>query len=122
MNIRTKIPLFTSIIVFVTIIAVTVFSVWEYQKKTLESIETYKKEQTEIIKNQLKDNVNSAYKMLEKAWLAVSPSYRKHFVKIEEFPPELKYAVKNIEQITFGDAGYIWINEVNPLTRLLCTP
>ncbi len=122
MNIRTKIPLFTSIIVFITIVAVTVFSVWEYQKKTLESIETYKKEQTDIIKRQLKDNVNSAYKMLNKAWQKISSSYHKHSVKIEEFPPELKYAVKNIEQITFGDAGYIWINEVNPPYTVIMHP
>ncbi len=122
MNIRTKIPLFTSIIVFITIVAVTVFSVWEYRNKTLESIDSYKKEQTEIIKKQLEDNVNSAYKMLDKAWTKVSSSYRKHSVKIKDFPPELRYAVRDIEQITFGDAGYIWINEVKPPYTVIMHP
>ena len=122
MNIRTKIPLFTGIIVFVTIVAVTVFSVWEYRKKTLESIDSYKKEQTEIIKKQLEDNVNSAYKMLDKAWNKISDSYHQHSVKIEDFPPELRNTVKDIEQITFGDAGYIWINEVNPPYTVIMHP
>ncbi|NPA68182.1 MAG: GAF domain-containing protein [Chlorobi bacterium] len=122
MNIRTKIPLFTSIIVFITIVAVTVFSVWEYRKKTLESIDVYKKEQIGIIKKQLRDNVNSAYKMLERAWGDSEGRYRNHSVKIEEFPPELKYAVKDIEQITFGDAGYIWLNEVNPPYTVIMHP
>lgn len=122
MNIRTKIPLFTSIIVFITIVAVTVFSVWEYRKKTLESIDSYKSEQTEIIKKQLEDNVNSAYKMLDKAWLKISASYHKHSVKVKDFPPELRYAIRDIEQITFGDAGYIWLNEVKPPYTVIMHP
>jgi len=122
MNIRTKIPLFTSIIVFITIVAVTVFSVWEYRNKTLESIDSYKKEQTEIIKKQLEDNVNSAYNMLDKAWAKISASDSKHFVKINNFPSELKYAVRDIEQITFGDAGYIWLNEVKPPYTVIMHP
>lgn len=122
MNIRTKIPLFTSIIVFITIVAVTIFSVWEYRKKTLESIDSYKYEQTEIIKKQLKDNVNSAYKMLDKAWFNISGTYHKHFVKIKNFPPELRYAIRDIEQIRFGDAGYIWLNEVNPPYTVIMHP
>ena len=122
MNIRTKIPLFTSIIVLITIVAVTVFSVWEYRKKTLESIESYKQEQTKIIKQQLKDNVNSAYKILDKSWSKISSSYHKHSVKIKDFPPELKIAVRDIEQITFGDAGYIWLNEVKPPYTVIMHP
>ncbi len=122
MNIRTKIPLFTGIIVFITIVSVTVFSVWEYRKSTLESIKLYKQEQTEIIKKQLQDNVNSAYKMLDKAWLKTSSSYHKHLINIKDFPPDLKYAVRDIEKITFGDAGYIWINEVNPPYTVIMHP
>ncbi|NOZ34877.1 MAG: GAF domain-containing protein [Chlorobi bacterium] len=122
MNIRTKIPLFTGIIVFITIVAVTVFSVLEYRKSTFESIESYRKEQTEIVKKQLEDNVNSAYKMLDKAWPKISSSYHKHSVKIKDFPPDLKYAVRDIEQMTFGDAGYIWINEVKPPYTVIMHP
>ncbi len=122
MNIRTKIPLFTSIIVFITIVAVTVFSVWEYRNKTLESIDSYKQEQTEIIKKQLEDNVKSAYKILDKAWSKISSSDHKHLVLINDFPSELKYAVRDIEQITFGDAGYIWLNEVKPPYTVIMHP
>ncbi|RLD53063.1 MAG: hypothetical protein DRI94_01110 [Bacteroidetes bacterium] len=122
MNIRTKIPLFTSIIVFITIVAVTVFSVWEYRNKTLESIDSYKQEQTEIIKKQLEDNVNSAYKILDKAWSKISSSNHKHLVLLNDFPSELKYAVRDIEQITFGDAGYIWLNEVKPPYTVIMHP
>ncbi len=122
MNIRTKIPLFTGIIVFITIVAVTVFSVLEYRKSTFESIESYRKEQTDIVKKQLEDNVNSAYKMLDKAWTKVSSSHHKHSVKIKDFPPDLRYAVRDIEQMTFGDAGYIWINEVKPPYTVIMHP
>ncbi|MCD6557283.1 MAG: cache domain-containing protein [Bacteroidales bacterium] len=122
MNIRTKIPLFTSIIVFITIVAVTVFSVWEYRNKTLESIDSYKQEQTEIIKKQLEDNVNSAYKILDKAWSKNSSSNHKHLVLLNDFPSELKYAVRDIEQITFGDVGYIWLNEVKPPYTVIMHP
>lgn len=122
MNIRTKIPLFTSIIVFITIVSVTLFSISEYRKSTLKSIESYRQEQTEIIKKQLEDNVNSAYKILEKAWNKISSSYHKHSVKIDEFPPELRYAVKAVEQISYGEAGYIWLNEVKPPYTVIMHP
>ncbi len=113
MNIRTKIPLYTSIIVFVSIAAITVFAILEYRLRTIESIENFKKEQIDIIKKQLEDNVNSACNILEKA-MSQCDNLPHHTVKISEFPPELKSAVRSIEQIYFGDAGYIWINELRP--------
>ena len=124
MNIRTKIPLFTSITVLVTILAITIYSVLDYRKRTLDSIESYRIEQTEIIKNQLKDNVNSAYKMLDKAYIKIEKRDSERFVKIEEFPSVLQHAVKNIGQITFGEAasGYIWLNEIDPPYTVIMHP
>ncbi len=124
MKIRTKIPLFTSVTVLITILAITVYSVLDYRSRTLNSIESYKLEQTEIIKNQLKDNVNSAYNMIDKAYSSIKDSYRYNSVKINDFDIKLKHAVRNIEQITFGDegSGYIWINEVDPPYTVIMHP
>ncbi len=124
MTIRTKIPLFTGLIVFTAILTVTLYSVFDYRKKTLKSIESYEVEQTEIIKNQLKDYVNSSYSMIETAYHLVKNRYRLKSVNMEEYPDELKYALKNIEKIRFGDdaQGYLWINEYEPPYTVIMHP
>lgn len=124
MRIRTKIPLFTSITVLISILAVTFYSVLNFRNSTLESIENYRVEQTEIIKSQLKDNVNSAYAMIDNSYKKAQETYKDHTVSIEELPEELKQSVLNIEQIRFGEdkSGYIWINEVDPPYTVIMHP
>ena len=124
MRIRAKIPLFTSVTVLITILAITIYSVLVNRNRTLNNIETYKLEQTEKIKNQLKDNVNSAYGMIENSYSSIKDSYRHNSVKIVDFPIVIRHAVKNIEQITFGDkgSGYIWINEIDPPYTVIMHP
>ncbi len=116
MNIRIKIPLFTGLIVFAAILTITLYSVPDYRKKTIKSIENYRIEQTEIIKNQLKDNVNSAYSMIEHAYLKNKDKYQTSSFIVKEYPEDLKFAINNIEKIRFGDksSGYVWINEFEP--------
>jgi hypothetical protein len=124
LRIRTKIPLFTSITVLISILAVTFYSVLNFRNSTLESIENYRIEQTEIIKSQLKDNVNSAYAMIDNSFKKAQGTYKDHTVAIEELPEELKQSVLNIEQIRFGEdeSGYIWINEVDPPYTVIMHP
>lgn len=124
MKIKTKIPLFTGVTIFVTMLAVTMFSIQEYRKRTMESIEAYKKEQTEIIKNQLKDYVANAYKILDRAFEETKSSsfYLQKTTKIKDYPFEMQQAIKDIEQISFGDAGYIWINELYPPFTVIMHP
>ena len=122
MKIKTKIPLFTGVTIFVTMFAITIFSIIEYRNKTMESIADYKVEQTEIIKKQLKDYVNIAYKILDRAYSEIKSKYHLQSVNIKDYPFELQQAIKDIEQISYGDAGYIWINELNPPYTVIMHP
>jgi putative methionine-R-sulfoxide reductase with GAF domain len=124
MNIRIKIPLFTGLIVFAAILTITLYSVPDYRKKTIKSIENYRIEQTEIIKNQLKDNVNSAYSMIEHAYLKNKDKYQTSSFIVKEYPEDLKFAINNIEKIRFGDksSGYVWINEFEPPYTVIMHP
>jgi putative methionine-R-sulfoxide reductase with GAF domain len=122
MKIRTKIPLYTGLTVLITTLAVTLYSIFEFRRQVLKNIESYKVEQNEAIKEQLIDHVDNAYKILERSYLETKDSYRLTSVNIQDFPTELKFAVKDIEQIAFGDAGYIWINEVEPPYTVIMHP
>jgi putative methionine-R-sulfoxide reductase with GAF domain len=122
MKIRTKIPLYTGLTVLITTLAVTLYSIFEFRRQVLKNIESYKVEQNEAIKEQLIDHVDNAYKILERSYLETKDSYRLTSVNIQDFPTEQKFAVKDIEQIAFGDAGYIWINEVEPPYTVIMHP
>ncbi len=122
MQIKTKIPMFTGVTIFVTMFAITLFSIIEYRNKTLESIEAYRVEQTGTIKKQLKDYVNIAYKILDRANNEIKDKYHLNSVNIKDYPFELQQAIKDIEQISYGDAGYIWINELNPPYTVIMHP
>ena len=122
MQIKTKIPMFTGVTIFVTMFVITLFSIIEYRNKTLESIEAYRVEQTETIKKQLKDFVNIAYNILDRANNEIKDKYHLNSVNIKDYPFELQQAIKDIEQISYGDAGYIWINELNPPYTVIMHP
>lgn len=122
MQIKTKIPMFTGVTIFVTMFAITLFSIIEYRNKTLESIDAYRIEQTGTIKKQLKDYVNIAYKILDRANNEIKDKYHLSSVNIKDYPFELQQAIKDIEQISYGDAGYIWINELNPPYTVIMHP
>ena len=116
MKIRTKLPLFTSVTVLVSILAIALYSIIDFRAKTLESIELYREEQTELVKEQLKDNINSAYDMIDEAFnFAVSSgadvdesgNVSKNIVN-SQF---LSITKENIRKMRFGKAGYIWLNE-----------
>lgn len=129
MKIRTKLPLYTSFTVLVTIVAITAYSIYDFRQKTLESIESYKLEQTEIIKNELKDNVGNAYSMIKQAYLMSSLSEdslksgtSKDFNKAMIISNFLKLTIENIRQMRYGTDGYIWINELEPPYTVVMHP
>lgn len=116
MKIRTKLPLFTSVTVLVSILAIAVYSIVDFRSKTLESIESYRTEQTELVQEQLKDNINSAYAMIDEAYnFAVSSGM--HMTESGEVSKSIVHSQflsitkENIRKFRFGKAGYIWINE-----------
>lgn len=129
MKIRTKLPLFTSIIVLISIVSITIYAIYDFRMKTLESIELYRVEQTNIIKNQLKDNVNNAYKIIEMAHeMAISvgdfkqktdTGYVENKVTISNF---LRLTLENIRIMRYREAGYIWINEIEPPYTVILHP
>ncbi len=122
MKIKTKIPLYTGVTVLVTMLTVTLFSISEFRKSTLKSIESYRIEQTENIKKQLKDHVYTTYKILDNSYSEIKNNYHHKSVNFEKYPIQLQQSIKDIEQISFGDAGYIWLNEVNPPYTVIMHP
>ncbi len=119
MKIRTKLPLYTSFTVLVTIVAITGYSIFDFRKKTYESIEFYKQEQTEIIKKQLKDNVDNAYSMIKQAHVmsrssqdSIKAGLSKDIKRSMIISDFLRLTLQNIRQMRYGEAGYIWLNEL----------
>ncbi len=128
MKIRTKLPLITSITVLITIVAITAYSIYDFRRKTKESIELYRLEQREISQIQLKDYVNNAYRMIEQAHemamaagegMGSSDDDISGKIIMSNF---LRLTVENVRQIRFGDAGYIWLNEVEPPYKIVMHP
>lgn len=128
MRIRTKLPLITSITVLITIVAITAYAIYDFRSKTKDSIELYRQEQRQFSENQLKDYVNNAYKMIEQAHelsLAAgeSPLSAEGDISGQIIRSQfLRLTVENIRKIRFGDAGYIWINEVDPPYKIIMHP
>ncbi len=117
MKIKAKLPLFTSVTVLISIVIIASYSILDFRKKTLDSIKSYKEEQTEIIKDQLKDYVNNAYAMIKQAHelaLASKAPGNKTTVDHTDLIRKSQYLIltkENIRTIRFGANGYIWLNE-----------
>lgn len=126
MKLRAKLPLFTSITVIVAIIAVAIYSSYQFKKTTRESIDIYRVEETEKILNNLKDIVNIAYSMIEHSYQSSSKEQilERYGIDIEEYNDDasvesvkiiamnmLKLTKENLRVLRFGVDGYIWIND-----------
>ncbi len=122
MKIRIKIPFVTGLIVLISVLSVTLYSILDYRQKTLKSIENYQKEQLQIVKNQLTDNVQSAYNMIDRAYKLQMNSGADLSSLSDPLSDNLKEALNNIGEIRFGDksSGYIWINALEaPYTVIM---
>ncbi len=125
MKIRTKLPLYTSITVLISVTFISTFSIISFRSRTLENIENYGKEERAKVKQTLKDFVDLSYKM-------VAQSYEKQSLKsIEDnygISPEspdynqvrmlamhsMKITLENLRTLRYGKDGYIWINKLEP--------
>ena len=125
MKIKTKLPLYTSITVLLSITFIAAFSIISFRNRTLENIDNYGNEELAKVKTTLKDFVDLSYNM-------IAQSYEKQSLKsIEEdfglssdeadfeqirmlAMNTLKITVENLRVLKYGKDGYIWINKIDP--------
>ncbi|RLD68880.1 MAG: hypothetical protein DRI95_01720 [Bacteroidetes bacterium] len=125
MKIKAKLPLYTSITVLLSVAAIAAFSIFSFYSRTLENIDNYRFEETEKVKDQLKDVVNIAYDMIalsyeKKSAKAIEDTYgillseggneniKMLFINI------IKITLENLRVLRYGTDGYLWINELDP--------
>jgi len=125
MKLRFKLPLFTSIILFISIVTVSVLSINEFQKEIKKNIEAYRIEATEQTLNHLKDIVNISYSMIDNTYKVSSPEAikEKYGFSLQDTSQMtvrmitmnmMKITLGNLRVLRFGVDGYIWINEFEP--------
>jgi len=122
MKLRTKLPIFTSITVLISIVVIAIFSIYQFKKEIEETIEMYRLEETEKILDHLKDIVNISYSMIDNSFRAstkeaIEERYGLIFSDEEGETVKmiainmLKVTVENLRVLRFGVDGYIWINK-----------
>ena len=125
MKIKTKLPLYTSITVLLSITFIAAFSIISFRNRTLDNIDNYGKEELAKVKTTLKDFVELSYNM-------IAQSYEKQSLQAieEDFGlttessdyeqirmlamNTLKITVENLRVLKYGKDGYIWINKIDP--------
>ncbi len=133
MRLRTKLPLYTSLIVLFSIITVSLLAIIQFKIEIDRNIQQYKKEATNQILNHLKDIVNIAYSMIDNAYRASSPRVlkEKYGFDLKDTSMQtvkmiavniMKITLENLRVLRFGDNGYIWINEFNPPYTVIMHP
>jgi len=122
MKLRVKLPFVTSIIVFIAIVTVTIYSAISFLTSTEKSIEIYRVEETEKILNNLKDIVNIAYSMIDYSYKSSSKEgiFERYGLDITDSADAtikmiamnmLNLTKENLRVLRFGVDGYIWIND-----------
>lgn len=130
MKLKNKLPIFTSLTVFVTILIIAGYSIYNFRNKTIESIEVFRVEETEKIKSQLKDIVYIAHSMIEHSYKnstveGIKKQYGLDISDTTEVNVKmvavnmLKITLENLRVLRFGVDGYLWINELNPPYRVV---
>jgi len=131
MKLKSKLPIFTSLTVFLSVVIIAGYSIYNYREKTLESIEQYRVEEIEKLKNHMKDIVNIAHSMIDYSYEnSSSAGIKKRYgfdltdsvdanIKMVAVNM-LKVTVENLRVLRFGVDGYLWINSVNaPYTVIM---
>lgn len=122
MKLRTKLPLFTSIILFFSITTVSILSIYQFQREIKSNIEAYRIEATDQTISHLKDIVDIAYSMIDNTYKLSNPKAIQEkygFLLQDSSQMTIKMFTMNMMKITlgnlrvlrFGTDGYIWINE-----------
>ncbi len=122
MKLRVKLPFFTSIIVYIAIISITIYSAFSFLTSTEKSIEIYRVEETEKILNNLKDVVNIAYSMIDYSYKSSTKEgiFQRYGLDLTDSSDAtikmialnmLNLTKENLRVLRFGVDGYIWIND-----------
>ena len=133
MKLRTKLPFFTSIILFLSITTVSILSIYQFQREIKNNIETYKVEATDNILSHLKDIVDIAYSMIDNTYKLSTPKAIKDkygfFLDdssqtvLQMFTINMmKITLGNLRVLRFGIDGYIWINRFNAPYEVVMHP
>ncbi len=124
MTLRTKLPFYSSLILFVSILVVSGFSMYTFNRYVQKNIRDYRKEQINLTLRHLQDIVNIAYRMIDQSYKVSQQEMRKYYgVKFDTIPENvakmirvnlLTITVSQLRTLRFGKDGYLWINEFDP--------
>ncbi|MBN2663156.1 MAG: cache domain-containing protein [Bacteroidales bacterium] len=125
MKLKFKLPFFTSIILLVSIVTVSVLSIRQFRLEIEKNIKTYEVDAIDETLKHLKDIVNIAYSMIDNTYKISSPDAIKQrfgFSLNDTSQSTVRMITMNMMKITlgnlrvlrFGTDGYIWINEFEP--------
>jgi len=124
MTLRTKLPLFSSLILFITILTLSVLFRYNYKRTINDYLEQYRQEQINGVISHLKDIINIAYRMIDASYTISQKTIKKYSgIKLDTIPESiakmiqinmLKISLNQLRSIRYGKDGYIWINEFDP--------
>ena len=101
-------------------------SIYSFRKQAMQDIESFRAEETESNKRQLKDIVNIAYDMIEYSYRQSSGAgvRERYGFDLEDTLEDsnvkmvainmLKITLENLRVLRFGTEGYLWINDYEP--------
>lgn len=130
MKIKTKLPVYTSITVLISITFISAFSIISFYIRTKENIDNYGKEELAKVKTILKDFVDLSYKMVEQSYLKqqdkaieeehnVTPDDPYYQIAKSIAFNAMKVTKENLKVLRYGKDGYIWINEIDPPYKVI---
>ncbi len=129
MTLKTKLPLYSSIILFFALIIISGYALYSYKVYINKNIQDFKKEYTNLVINHLKDIVNIAYRMIDESYKISEEQMKKNLgFNLDTIPEDiakmirvnmLKITLQELRTIRYGKDGYLWINEYNPPYKVI---
>lgn len=125
MKLKSKLPIFTSVTVLISILLIAFNSIYNFRQQALQDIENFRSDEIEQITKQLKDVVNIAYSMIDHSYrnsndIGVRERYGFDMADTLDESVKmvavnmLKITLENLRVLRFGVDGYLWINEFEP--------
>ncbi len=126
MKLKTKLPLFTSVTVLISIVLIAFNSIYNFRQQALLDIERFRADETEQITKQLIDIVNIAYDMIEHSFRSSDETgvRERYGFDIDDVVEDeavkmvatnmLKITLENLRVLRYGVDGYLWINMYEP--------
>lgn len=126
MTLKTKLPLFTSVTVLMSILLIASYSIYNFRAQAIQDINKFREDETETLKKQLIDIVNIAYDMIDHSYKESSEGgvrERYGFDSADSLEDSnvkmlainmLKITLENLRVLRFGVDGYLWINDYEP--------